>query len=173
MRRRQALKIVSTTGLAAIAGCLGGSPETEGDDDNPIEASPEELLPSADLFGDGWEQHDNEVLGLHPVELEGDTATAAFATGDGQQGIDVQVTIFDLVDEAVSGYQEMRDSDSEGSDDITEDVGIASEGYSIEIGSGTVYFRDANVIGMLSHVTNGASNSSEYAADWHETWRDN
>jgi len=171
MDRRTFLTTSGSIVVLATAGCLGGSPESEGDDNSPIDAEPEELLPSANLFGDGWEQHDNESLGLHSVELEGSTAKAAFHTDEAQQGVDVEVTVFDSVDEAISGYNEMHDADSEGSGDEIEDIGVASEGYLFDAFD-SVYFRDANVIGMLVHVSDTSSTKPvEYAADWHETWR--
>jgi len=172
MNRRKFLLTSGSAFVLIVAGCSGGAPETEGDDDDPIDAEPGELLPSADLFGDGWEPNDNEVAALHPVELEGNTASASFANDDDLEGIDVEVTVFDSVDRAMSGYEEMYDADSGGSDDITEEVEIASEGYLIDLDTIVVYFRDANVIGVLQHVLEGSSNSKEYAADWHETWRD-
>lgn len=170
MRRREIIQLVGATGVASIAGCLGSSPETQGNDDSPIELEPDELLPSADLFGDEWDQHDDEPTGIHPVDLEGNSASTSFVTSNGEEAINVEVTTFDSVDGAMSGYQEMRDWDFEGGDG--EDLDIASEAHLIEVGSVYVYFRDANVIGSIEHVTRGSSNSTEYAANWHETWRD-
>lgn len=184
MRRRKIIQLVGAAGVASIAGCSGGSPETDADDDGTtddddgttddndslIKSEPNELLPSAELFSDGWDQHDDEPTGLHPVDLDGNSASTSFVTSDGEEGIDVEVTTFDSVDGAMSGYQEMRDYDFEGGDG--EDLDIASEAHLIEVGSISVYFRDANVIGSIVHVTRGSSNSTEYAANWHETWRD-
>lgn len=170
MKRRQYLITTGSIATAVIAGC--SSAETEGDDDNPIDAEPEDLLPSADLFGDDWEQSDTEGGGLHALELEGDTASASFNTDQGREGVDVGVTVFDSVEGATSGYQEMRDVDFEAPD-LAEDVGVASEGHLMDFEDATVYFRDANVIGGLLHVnTRGSSNPEEHAANWHETWRD-
>lgn len=169
MDRRQYLITTGTIATAVIAGC--SSPETEGDDDSPIDAEPEELIPSADLFGDDWEQYDSNIGGLHSVELEGDTSKASFARvedGIDEEGIDIEVTVFDSVDEAMSGYEEMRDYDFETPD--AEDIDVASEGHLVDIQDVYVYFRDANVIGALVNVM--GSNAVEYAADWHETWRE-
>jgi hypothetical protein len=167
MKRRQYLITTGAIATAVIAGC--SSPETEGDDDSPIDAEPEELLPSADLFGDGWEQYDSDIGGLHSVELEGNTSKASFTTGDDEEGINLEVTVFDSVDEAMSGYEEMRDYDIDA-ERYFEDIDVASEGHLMDFEDTYVYFRDANVIGALVHVM--GSNAVEYAADWHETWRD-
>lgn len=169
MKRRQQLMTIGTIAIAVIAGC--SSPETKGDDDNPIDVSPEELLPSPDLFGDSWEPRDMSGE-LHSVDLDGSTASASFAAGNTER-IDVEVTVFDSVSGAMSGYEEMRDYDAGGTTDSVKDIEIASEGYSLDLGnSDFVYFRDANVIGEISHVISGGSSSLKgYAADWHETWR--
>ena len=165
--------LIGLGGSVALAGC--GSSETEGDDDSPIDAEPEELIPSADLFGDDWEQYDSNTGGLHSVELEGDTSKASFARvedGIDEEGIDIEVTVFDTVNEAMSGYEEMRNADIDA-ENLFEDVDIASEGHLMDFEDASVYFRDANVIGELLHVNiSGSSRPEEYAADWHETWRD-
>lgn len=162
MNRRRYLTTTGAIVTAVIAGC--SSPETEGDDDNPIDAVPEQLLPSAGLFGDGWEQYDSEV--------EDNTASASFDTDQGEEGVNVEVTVFGSVDGAMSGYEEIRDGDIDA-ENLFEDVDIASEGHLMDFEDAYVYFRDANVIGMLSHVNiRGSSRPEEYAADWHETWRD-
>ncbi|WP_336357870.1 hypothetical protein [Haloarcula sp. CGMCC 1.6347] len=168
MKRRTYLT-GTAVGLSALAGCGGGG--TSGDDDSPIDAEPEELLPAADLFGDEWEKQGNGTGGsLTPIELDGDTAKNSFATDGGQQGVDVEVTVFESVDEAMSGFEDMRDADS--SDPSVEDVDIASEAYLFDAFD-TVYFRDANVIGMLSHVSDTSPTKPvEYGADWHRNWRE-
>lgn len=168
IQRRKFIVSAATAGAVAVAGCSGG---TSGDDDSPIDTEPGELLPAADLFGGGWEKQDNGTGGsLSPIELDGDTAKESFVTDGGQQGVSVEVTVFDSVDEAMSGYEDMRDTDS--SDDSVEDVDIASEGYLFGAFD-NVYFRDANVIGMLSHVSDTSSTKPvEYGADWHRTWRE-
>jgi len=172
MRRRNTLKLIGLTGVISLTGCLGASPETEGNDDNPIEAEPNELLPSADLFGDEWSQQDDEPTGLHPIELEGEAASTSFATPNGEEGIDLEVTVFDSVDQAMSGYQKMRDSDLRGDGSLVEDIDIGSEGHLMDLDLISVYFRDANVIGSIIHVTRGSSKSTQYGAAWHETWRE-
>ena len=170
MDRRQYLITTGATMTALIAGC--SSPESEGDDNSPIDAEPEELMPSADLFGDGWERYDGDARGMHEVELEGNTASASFDTDQGEERVDVKVAVFESVDGAMSGYEEMRDYDFE-TPDLAEDVDIASEGHLMDFEDVFVYFRDANVIGMLLHSNiSGSSNSEEYAVDWHKTWRD-
>ena len=181
MKRRRVL--LTAVGVVAAAGCVGdqeegsteepaeeGTEELGDDDDSPIDAEPDGLLPPADLFGEEWEQDDNGVVGLHPLELEGETASSSFVTDDGLEGIDVEVTVFDSVDGAVSGFQDMRDADFEGNGDGIEDVEIASDAYFIHPFD-SAYFRDANVIGMLTHTTDGSANTLEYAANWHSTWR--
>lgn len=172
MKRRQVLYATSLTGIIGVAGCLGG-PSTQGNDDTPINAEPENLIPSASFFEDNWERSENTVAGLHPVELEPNTVSAAFNAENGEEGVDLEVTMFDSVDAAMSGYQQMRDSDFEGGGDFAENIDIASEGHQVNFDTTIAYFRDANVIGALSHVTNGSSNTLEYAAEWHETWREN
>lgn len=185
MQRRKFIVSAATVGAVAVAGCSGdtsdasdggneestGEAGDSGDSDSRINVEPEGLLPTANLFGDGWEKGDGEMGGsLTPIELDGETAKATFVTDDSLQAVDVEVTVFDSVDGATSGYEDMRDADS--SDESVEDVDIASEGYlfgAFDI----VYFRDANVIGMLSHVSDTSlTKPVEYGADWHRTWRE-
>ena len=171
IRRRKLLASISAVGTVVVAGCIGGDSATEGDDDTPINLEPEELLPLAELFGDEWEQGDRENGSLHPVDLEGNTAFANFVANDGDEGISVEVTVYDTVEEAMSGYEEMRDHDS--GDPEFEEIEIASEGYILDIQDAIVYFRDANVIGELGHVNvTGRSTPEQYASSWHETWRE-
>lgn len=168
IQRRKFITSVATVGAVAVAGCGGG---TGGDDDNPIDAEPEDLLPVADLFGEGWEKGGQDSVtegSLSPVDLGGDTVEASFASGDGLQGVDVQVTVFESVDGAMSGYEDMRDADS--SDPSVEDADIASEAYLFDAFD-TVYFRDANVIGILAHTSDSSTKTIEYGSDWHDTWR--
>jgi hypothetical protein len=176
IQRRKFLVSVATAGAVAVAGCSGdnegsGGEGESGDNDSPLDVEPEGLLPEANLFGDGWDEQDNGSGGsLSPIELDGETAKASFVTDGGQQGVSVEVTVFDSVDGATSGYEDMRDADS--SDESVEDVDIASEGYLFGAFD-TVYFRDANVIGMLSHVSDTSSTKPvEYGSDWHRTWRE-
>jgi len=166
--------------MTALAGCSGDGTDDANDggdggggdegETGPLDVESEELLPAANLFGDGWERQDNGTGGsLSPIELDGETAKASFVTDAGSQGVSVEVTVFESVDEAISGYKEMRDADS--SDDSVEDVDIASEAYLFGAFD-TVYFRDANVIGMLSHVSDTSSTKPvEYGTNWHDTWR--
>lgn len=173
MDRRRYLITTGAIATALIAGC--SSPETEGDDDSPIDAEPEELLPPADFFGDDWERFDSDIRSLHSVELEGNTSKASFARledGIDEEGVDLEVTVFDSVDRAMSGYGEMRDYDV-GAEKLFEDVDIASEGHLMDFEAAYAYFRDANVIGTLLHVNfSGSSSPQGYAADWHKTWRE-
>jgi len=169
MHRRQFITTTTAAGLAAIAGCAGGS-NTQGNDDNPIDTTPENLLPSTNLFGEEWTRDTDEVQGLHPVELDGVTAAAEYHSESGLTGVSTQATVFSSVDEAKAGYDEMREHDSTGAG--AKELDIASESYRVKIGSISVYFRDANCIGMLNHVSDEVpSRSVEYSADWHETWR--
>lgn len=102
---------------------------------------------------------DEEVGGLSSVELEGNTASNSFITEDGQERVDVEVTDFDSVDGAMSGYQEMRDFDFESTPDLAEGVEVASEGHLLDFEDRYVFFRDTNVIGQLLHVViDGSSN---------------
>ncbi|ELZ80117.1 hypothetical protein C455_07120 [Haloferax larsenii JCM 13917] len=144
----------------------------QGDNDNPIDQSPKGLLPAPSFFGDDWTQNPDGGNGMHPMELDGETATTGFHSGDGGQAVNTHVTVFDSVENATTAYQDMREYDSDGAG--AENLDIASESYSTEIGSiVTVYFRDANCIGMLNHVSDEVPTKPvEYSADWHKTWRD-
>lgn len=167
IQRRKFIVSAATAGAVAVAGCSGG---TSGDDDNPIDAEPEELLPASNLFGDGWEKQDDGTGGsLAPIELDGETAKASFLSGDGLQAVDVQVTVFESVDGAMSGYEDLYDADS--SDPSVEDADIASDAYLFDAFD-TVNFRDANVIGILVHTSDSSTKTIEYGTDWHRTWRE-
>lgn len=173
MNRRRFLLCSVFTGTVATAGCVGGSPETEGNDDSPIEAPHEELFPPADVFGEQWNMSEDglqEGSTLYPGDPGGDTVEGGYRSDDGSEVINIAVTFFSSVEAAKTGYQRIRDSDSQGSDDNVEDLDIASESYLMTFGN-YVYIRDANVLGALSHVTEGSSDSVAFAGDWHQTWR--
>jgi len=172
MQRRKILKTMGAAGTAVVAGCLSGSPKTEGDDSNLIEASPEALLPSARLLGDGWEQESKSS--------DGDTAEASFSNDDEQEIIGYWLTIYDSVTEAQSAYQEQREQDFAAGEAepgwSAEELQIASNSHISETSLPIVWFRDANVVAELSHTTytggGNASKAEQHAADWHETWRE-
>jgi hypothetical protein len=178
MERRNFLAGTGVMAMTALAGCSGDGTDDANDggdggggdegESGPLDAEPEELLPAANLFGDGWEKQDEGVGSVAPIELDGETAKASFSSSDGLQAVDVQVTVFESVDGAMSGYEDLYDSDS--SDPSVEDADIASEAYLFDAFD-TVNFRDANVIGILMHTSDSSTKTIEYAADWHDTWR--
>lgn len=170
MKRREYLATAVGVAGVVVAGCLGSDPETEGDDDNPINEEPEDLLPTSDLFGDSWEQNG--------IDTEENRASTGFVSFDDEEDVQVEVRLFDSVEEAQSEYQDQYDADSEDADEdsiTVESVDIASEGHWVDLGTTVLYFRDANVVAQLVHSDfDGRGSSSaaqEYAADWHETWR--
>lgn len=170
MKRRNFLYAGGVVGAVAVAGCLGSDPETDGDDANPIESDSEELLPSAELLGEGWEEDRTE-------DVDGRTS---LTNEENEEMVNFSVDIYNSVDEAQSSYQSQREQDLAAGEEpgwSAEELQIASESHIGEFDIPIVRFRDANVVGEVDHARFGgggsASTAKNTAAEWHETWRDN
>ena len=172
MERRRFLVTAGTVAAIATAGCMGNpNPETEGNDDSPIESNPEDLIPPRELFGEGWEEDNGRT--------DDSEARGSYSNPDEQIMAAYQLTIYESVEEAESAYQNQREQDFAAAEQnagwSAEELEIASESHIAETSIPIVWFRDANVVAEMSHRRfSGGGNSSksiEYAAAWHETWR--
>lgn len=153
--------------LTPLAGCSEDDPETGGNDDEPIEAKPEELLLTIDDFDEeGWTTGETDT--------EGNSATSSFVHDDPNESIDVRVYVYETVDAARDEYQGRKDELAEKWDVRNVDVGV--EGFGYNGGVTGVIFRDANVLGRVYHFydySNGQIGvAGEYARKMHQRWRD-
>jgi hypothetical protein len=168
--------MLAGTGAVIISGC-SGSPSTQGNDDVPFDREPSSFIPEANVYGSGWER---------PGEIESEdeqSASAEFINMDISHQVVDGVEIFNSVSNAKDVYTDKYDSASEGASEADEvTVGktdIAVESYYYKIDTITVTFRDANVIGTTffanfsgNSVGGSTSKAEQYAATYHETWRE-
>lgn len=193
MYRRQVLAGTGTLTLVVAAGCLGSgdSTETEGDDDDPFDVDPEELLMSAeqaeDVLESEWDpgerldEDDDRPLMYRDADvaqtiLPFDGEEIHFEEGRIFNG----VWLFDSVDDAREAYEDHPYYFGHGLEEET----IAVESLAGEVETtdrvewGVVLFRDANVVGGVSYRNNEMGEQErveaalDLAATMHGAWRD-
>lgn len=186
MQRRALLKLVAVGVLGGVAGCGGdddgGDPTTEtttdegsSGDGSPIDASADALqlavatLPSEEE----WEIEEEEG---NTIRFERTVQTTDYV-------IEASVLETESVAAAESTYAEQQEQANAYAGVETQDVDLASAafGYKLTTTTGTVVFRDVNVVGKLMYglaqheVGRGEETALdevvEYARLWRESWR--
>lgn len=149
MKRRSYLALA---GVAALAGCLGNddgddTAEIGGDDlpeatplrDDPVDASPADLLPELDQFEESWRDQDRGETSL-VVANATEASSIEFV-------VELEETIEDAVELLGDRYSEDRQEYQ------VEIVDIGAHGYSFQPtrGEWTVVTRVANVVGTMRY----------------------
>lgn len=187
MQRRRTLLLGITAGIAFLTGCTNsgsssGDPSTDGDDDTPIEADPEDLLLStsaaSDVLGGDWnagDPHDQSSI------TRGTDATAGYAPDvDDDSGPDGWITAGVWVFETVDAAREEYDGHGYHTGFAFEDAEIAVESIAgtVDRSKGLVLFRDANAVGAVARTAPDKSEdelvtvSLRLGAAMHRPWRD-
>lgn len=178
MRRRDLLRAGIGLGAVALAGCIGsGGHRTEGNDDDPLEADPGELLlPEAELDG-GWTADDPEE---RPLD-DPDAATTYFPF-DGEEWNEDAGTVTRAVrlEGDVEAAREVYDGlpYHEGWGFEDREIAVESVGGTGDGGRASyVFFRDANGVGAVVYENPAEDEGSveetglELAVAMHESWR--
>lgn len=173
MDRRRFVGMMFSIGVPmSIAGCTESEPETEGDDDNPINTPADELALDVDDFDEaGW----STLASLDNTDETPQHVANRMVNQNEDVLIVSSVWVYESVSDAKESYDERHETES--GQYSTEEIGVGSEGFGFEPQHAVVIFRDANVIGRirhedLSHGSDGDIDTAvEYAADKHERWR--
>lgn len=191
MRRRQVLAGAGAITLAGVAGCvsrvLDDETETEGDDDDPIDADPEALLITVsqveDVMGTEWEVYgrldDDRELLLEAADVVERQDYVEETSGSGVNQLRNGVWVFETVSAARDAFDAHPYTDH-GHDPADVAVeSISGRGSDTAPPSrGFVLFRDANVMAGLSLQRIALDDEGEIehaeqlAARMHSRWRD-
>lgn len=188
--RRTFLRFAGAPTVAALTGYVSGAdspaqtpstptdevwPQTHGNDDEPIEADPGELLLTAnDMPRDGWRVDDErdfaDERGHERTLVRGDVTVGHIAW--------VLATV-EKADTYIQDWHDRYDSyDEEEYTYATKEHDIASAGFYVVTDEVWVWFRDANAAARMFHNRKGDEpeegdlpTTLEIAAAMHRTWR--
>lgn len=150
--------------VVLLAGCLDSDEASPGDDSDPIDAPPEELVLAPVHFSEtGWQLEEEDADGPDHLEREFRHLN--------DEWVRAAVWTFDDVETARSAFEERFDerSDDTGFEEI-DDVGVEAFG-STRLGRPRVVFRDANVIGETFQREGELHRALDFAVKMHEHWR--
>lgn len=193
MYRRQVLAGTALLATTPLGGCLGDDDEgVPGDDDDPFDVDAESLLLSTDVLetvldGDYEEWTLNDLSDL-PIAFRGvDTARDLWEEGKRNQFNDVPVRsgvwLFETVDGAKEEWSELVEPWVLGHGLEEASIGVIGYGGSVvqpfgfhDIDYAYVAFRDANAIGVVTHLSEATEVDRMQAAidvaqAKHTSWR--
>lgn len=196
MYRRQVLATGALTLALPVTGCLGGGDDptdTEGDDDDPIDADPESLLLTLGHvesvmdgrpIGDGWSL-DSFFDNGETTMYRDSTVAQTIVPFDGEElrfedgRILNGVWVHDSVEAARDTYETHPDYGEFFEEDGDIQVSIAVQSMArVKQEWLFVLFRDANVVGAVSYRNpeldedEVADIAVDLAVEMHDDWRD-
>lgn len=182
MRRRNALRAMVVLGSVGLGGCGFSDDTTSGNDDDPFEVEPSDLLPPVSVLDDAsditWEPREEVETGLVTRAQVQASYRASNQDPPYPDRVEVGAWTFETVDAARDAYEDLP---------YHEGWGMTAGDVAVESLRGVVnnereyraVFRDANAMGGLVYLNRRSGNAERmrrYGEDlvvaMHRSWRD-